>query len=84
MSLSRNFGRVYGSWKIEKNDGIRTGRISRVNGKINGCHTLLKIEGLEEVLHQIWDWLGEHLPDWPDWPFDGLIGNDKKTVKAIV
>jgi hypothetical protein len=33
---------------------------------------LLNIPGFEEPLHNIWDWFGERIDNWPEWPFDTL------------
>ena len=31
---------------------------------------LILIPGLEDILHQIWDWLEGNIQDWPEWPFE--------------
>jgi len=31
---------------------------------------LILIPGLEDILHQIWDWIGENIQNWPEWPFE--------------
>ena len=31
---------------------------------------LILIPGLEDILHQIWDWLEGNIQNWPEWPFE--------------
>jgi len=31
---------------------------------------LILVPGLEDILHQMWDWLEENIQDWPEWPFE--------------
>jgi len=31
---------------------------------------LILIPGLENILHQIWDWLEGNIQNWPEWPFE--------------
>ena len=30
---------------------------------------LILVPGLEDILHQMWDWLEENIQNWPEWPF---------------
>jgi hypothetical protein len=31
---------------------------------------LILVPGLEDILHQIWDWLEGNIQNWPEWPFE--------------
>jgi len=31
---------------------------------------LILVPGLEDILHQMWDWLEENIQNWPEWPFE--------------
>ena len=31
---------------------------------------LILIPGLEDILHQMWNWLEENIQNWPEWPFE--------------
>jgi hypothetical protein len=30
---------------------------------------LILVPGLEDILHQMWDWLEANIQNWPEWPF---------------
>lgn len=31
---------------------------------------LILVPGLEDILHQMWDWLEGNIQNWPEWPFE--------------
>jgi len=31
---------------------------------------LILVPGLEDILHQMWDWLEANIQNWPEWPFE--------------
>jgi len=41
---------------------------------------LILIPGLENILHQIWDWLEGNIQNWPGWPFENQTVITKKSV----
>jgi hypothetical protein len=53
-----------------------TATIASVLEEIFGI--LILIPGLEDVLHEIWDWLEENIENWPEWPFETQISLAKR------
>ncbi len=45
---------------------------------------LILVPGLEDILHQIWDWLEENIQNWPGWPFETQTVLTKGIATVIV
>ncbi len=45
---------------------------------------LILVPGLEDILHQMWDWLEENIQNWPEWPFETQTVLAKRIATVIV